>query len=581
MAFKYVSKYHKNNESQGLSDITKTRLVFAGVLILAIFFFGVAWPKFPDGWPASGFFNQFYPHLGLDLQGGTHLVYQADTSQLGESEKSAAVEGVRDVIERRVNAYGVAEPVVQTTRSGSDYRVIVELAGVTDVNQAIKLIGETPLLEFKELDKTQPAQPTAEKTTSELGKFNDDQRKKAEDILKQALAGVNFEQLAKDNSEDPGSTANGGDLGFAKKGAFVPEFDAVLFDKLKDGEIYPEIVETAFGYHVIKRVESRTAEDGSLEVRGEHILKKIATADNNNNLNWIPTQLTGKQLKRATVTFTGQTNMPVVSLTFNTEGAQLFDEITGRNIGNQVGIFLDNELISAPTVQAQISGGQAEITGNFSLEEAKMLAQRLNAGALPVSIQLISQQTVGATLGKISLEKSLYAGLIGLILVAVFMILYYRLPGLIAVCALIIYTVLALGLFELIPVTLTLAGIAGFILSIGMAVDANVLIFERLKEELRDGESLATAINHGFSRAWLSIRDSNVSSLITTFILFWFGSSIIKGFALTLGLGILISMFSAIFVSRIFLKLIIQNKTIANAHWLFGVRKVKEAQNND
>jgi len=234
-------------------------------------------------------------------------------------------------------------------------------------------------------------------------------------------------------------------------------------------------------------------------------------------------------------------------------------------------IFLDGQPISIPRVNEPILSGQAVISGSFTLQDAKLLAQRLNAGALPVPIELISQTTVGATLGNDSVQKSLVAGFWGLILVAIFMILYYRLPGLLAVKALLIYTVIILALFKLIPVTLTLAGIAGFILSIGMAVDANVLIFERLKEELRAGRDLTTAVEQGFRRAWSSIRDSNISSLITCAILFWFGSSIIKGFALTLAIGTLVSMFSAITITRQVLRLIAKWK-ISHGDWLYGVK---------
>ncbi|MFH0873960.1 MAG: protein translocase subunit SecD [Candidatus Komeilibacteria bacterium] len=567
---RYFTTHSKNSYSQ--PSRSRVWIIFTSIAVLTAFFLLIILP-YPNSWPGAGFFNKFYPHLGLDLQGGTHLVYEADTSQLADSEKSPAVEGVRDVIERRVNAYGVAEPLVQTTKTGSSYRVIIELAGVTDVNQAIKLIGETPLLEFKETD-TAPT-TVAATSTKEINDYNAAQEKMANDILSQVKKGGDFAALAQQYSEDESNAKDGGNLPPAIQGTFVPEFDSILFDKLKDGQIYPQLVKTTFGYHIIQRVSSET-KDGQLYVTGRHILLKTKTLDNNNQLNWRNTALSGKYLKRAQVNFDPQTNVPHVTLTFNDDGAKLFQEITRRNVGKQVAIFLDGEIISAPTVQQEISGGSAIITGNFSLTEAKLLAQRLNAGALPVAIKLLSQQTIGPTLGKISLERSLIAGLIGLLIVCLFMIIFYRLPGIIAVIALVIYSIINYALYQMIPVTLSTAGIAGFILSIGMAVDANVLIFERTKEELRSGENLTQAIANGFSRAWSSIRDSNVSSLITTAMLFWFGSSIIKGFALTLGLGILISMFTAITVSRNLMQLIAPDKWLASRLWLMGVRKRKE-----
>jgi protein-export membrane protein SecD len=284
---------------------------------------------------------------------------------------------------------------------------------------------------------------------------------------------------------------------------------------------------------------------------------------------WTLTQLSGKHLKRASVQFDPNTGEPTVLLAWNSEGDQLFGEITEKNVGRQFGIFLDGNLISAPTVQQKITGGTAIISGDFSLETAKTLARRLNAGALPVAISLMSQQTVDATLGSVSLQKSLFAGLIGFALVVIFMVLLYRLPGLLAALALAVYTCIALAIFKLLNVTMTLAGIAGFILSIGMAVDANVLIFERVKEELRAGRTISEALAEGFRRAWNSIRDSNVSSLITCGILIWFGTSTVRGFAITLAIGILVSMFSAITVTRNFLRAVI-GRRVERHLWLIG-----------
>jgi len=376
--------------------------------------------------------------LGLDLQGGVHLTYKADLSAIKPAEAGNAMEGLRDVIERRVNAFGVGEPLVQVEKSaGGDQRLIVELPGVTNVNEAIKMIGETPFLEFK------TENPAADKLT---------------------------EEEKKDSS------------------------------------------------------------------------KVFVSSD-----------LTGRYLKKAILDFDQTTFEPIISLEFNDEGGKLFAKMTKENVGKSIAIFLDGAPISVPNVREEITGGKAQITGQFTPQEAKLLVQRLNSGALPVPVSLISQQSVGPTLGEKFLAKGVMAGIYGMILVSLFLILWYRLPGLAAVLALGLYTIIILALFKLIPVTLTAAGIAGFILSVGMAVDANILIFERMKEELKKGKNLQSAISEGFSRAWLSIRDSNISSLITAGILFWMGTSMIKGFALTLGVGILISMFSAITVSRTFL----------------------------
>lgn len=376
--------------------------------------------------------------LGLDLQGGVHLTYKADLSAIKSSEVASAMEGLRDVIERRVNAFGVGEPLVQAEKSaGGDHRLIVELPGITNVNEAIKMIGETPFLEFK--------------------------------------------------------TEN-------------PNIDKLTEEEKKD---YSKV--------------------------------------------FVSSELTGRYLKKAVLDFGKTTFEPIISLEFNDEGGKIFSKMTKDNVGKSIAIFLDGGPISVPNVREEITGGKAQITGQFTPKDAKILVQRLNSGALPVPVSLISQQSVGPSLGEKFLAKGITAGIYGMILVSLFLVLWYRLPGLVAILALVLYTIITMALFKLVPVTLTAAGIAGFILSVGMAVDANILIFERMKEELKKGKNLHSAISEGFDRAWLSIRDSNVSSLITAGILFWMGTSMVKGFALTLGVGILISMFSAITASRTFL----------------------------
>ncbi|OGI24486.1 MAG: protein-export membrane protein SecD, partial [Candidatus Moranbacteria bacterium RIFOXYA1_FULL_44_8] len=385
-------------------------------------------------------------------------------------------------------------------------------------------------------------------------------------------------------SEDPGSKYQGGDLGFVKKGTFVPEFDKVLFDSdLPPGQIYPQIVESQFGYHIIKLLEVK-GDGEAKEVQAQHILLAIKTPPPvQQQPIFVDTGLTGKNLKRSDVQFMSQTGKPEVGIEFDSEGAKIFAQLTKENIGKQIAIFLDGQVISAPTVQSEISDGKAVITGDFTLEECKKLAQRLNEGALPLPITLIGQQSVEASLGKVSLEKSLKAGAIGIVVVMIFMIFYYRFLGLVASAALVLYTSIMVALFKMSTgtpwsITLTLAGIAGFILSVGMAVDANILIFERTKEEIRKGRSLKGAIDEGFHRAWPSIRDSNISSIITSLILIWFGTGFVKGFAVTLLLGVLVSMFTAIILVRTILTAVVGDWAEERKSWIIADKKILEKE---
>lgn len=452
--------------------------------------------------------------LGLDLQGGTQLTYEANVKNIPDKDRATSLEGVRDVIERRVNSTGVSEPIIQVNRSISgDYRVIVELAGIKDVNEAIKLIGETPFLEFKEISTSTPV------SLSKTGSSTD------------------------------------------------------------------VITETELG------------------------------------LTWKNTELTGKNLKNATLKFNPNDGTPEVALQFDSQGANMFEDITGRNVNKQVAIVLDGYTISAPTVSQKISGGEAIISGKFTVVEAKLLVQRLNTGALPVPITLIGQQTVEASLGQQSINNSLKAGLVGFLLVALFMIIYYRFPGLISVVCLVIYVLAVLAIFKIMPwwmtiiflfslftlfisvfrelkifdgilsagmflivfiflgyyantsVTLTLAGITGFILSIGMAVDANILIFERMKEELQNGKPLDMAIEEGFKRAWPSIRDGNTTTILACFVLMSFGTGLVKGFGATLFLGVSISMLSSIVITSSLMKVFV-GKFLAKHPWWLGVKKI-------
>jgi len=434
----------------------KIWLTVLGIFVLAGAVGFLASPQGPNKLPNQlGWIKALTLRLGLDLQGGSQLVYEADLSQVKADDKAESMQGARDVIERRVNAFGVSEPVVQQQ---GDKRILVELPGVTDVNKAVEEIGKTPFLEFRE----QSANPT----------------------LPEGM-----------DPKDPNA-------------ALLAQFG--------------------------------------------------------------PTGLTGAQFERADVQF-GQTGTPSILLTFNAEGSRLFAEITKRNIGKPVGIFLDNQLLSAPTVQAEISTGQATITGQFSVEEAKELRKNLNAGALPVPVSLVSQQSVGASLGQASVAQSLLAGLIGIIGVGLFMLFVYRLPGLVAVFALVLYSAIIVVAFKVFGVTITLAGLAGYFLSIGIAVDANVLIFERMREGMREGLDPVSAVEDGFKKAWNSIRDSNLSSLISVVIMYSFTTSLVRGFALTLGIGVLVSMFSAITVSRTLLRFLVRFR-LGRIPWLLGVR---------
>ncbi len=456
--------------------------------------------------------NELPYSLGLDLQGGAHLVYSADVSTIASADQADAMESVRDVIENRVNAFGVSEPLVQVNKSANgDYRIIAELAGIKDIKEAIKTIGDTPILEFKE-------------------------QSQAPQALKVDASGT-----------------------------------AVM-------------------------------DASALET-------------------WKNTELTGKYLKRSSVQFNPNDGSPEVSLEFDAEGAKLFEEITARNIGKPIAIFLDGYAISAPNVNEKITGGQASISGRFNVEEAKQLVTRLNSGALPVPITLISQKTVEASLGSKSIDNSMMAGLVGLLLVSIFMILYYRLPGLLSVISLLVYGLTVLAIFKALPIwlalgmvivmvglifytfselkifdgtlailftviglllffyalrpiTLSLSGVAGFILSIGIAVDANILIFSRTREELKAGKSVRQAVNDGFKRAWPSIRDGNVSIILTCLILMFFGTSAVQGFGTTLFIGTAVSLFSAIVITHT-LFVVILGEWLEKRTWLLGVSRSK------
>lgn len=546
----------------------KLQLKFAGIIVLAVVAGLISYPKVVSKVPpVYNAINKLKINLGLDLQGGIHLEYKADISKIDSSKVADAMQGAQDVIERRVNAFGVGEPLVQTTKSGSENRVIVELPGVTDIEQAKQKIKDAPLLEFK--DEGEPS----DEIKKMFEQMNTQSKEKAQKILAEVKSGGDFEQLAKDNSEDS-SKAKGGDLDFVKKGTFVAEFDKVLFEgNLKPGEIYPDLVETQFGWHIIKFIESR-GEGENQEVHAAHILFAKKDASQYDQFKYQDTGLTGKNLKNATAQYSQGQGLgePEVALQFDDEGTKLFAELTKKNLNKQIAIFLDGELQIAPTVQSEITNGQAVITGNYTFKEAKDIADRLNQGALPVPLTLVGQQSVEATLGADSLKSILIAGAIGMAAVIVFMLVFYRFLGLVASISLLIYTALMIAIFKLTGITLTLSGIAGFVLSIGMAVDANILIFERTKEEIRRGRTIPNALDEGFKRAWTSIRDGNVSSLLTSGILYLMGTGFVKGFAASLFIGVVVSMFTAVMITRTLLKFIISD-WIHGRVWMVGVRK--------
>lgn len=383
---------------------------------------------------------------GLDLQGGSHLVYSVDMSQIPEGERKDALASLQKVIENRVNAFGVSEPTIYTGKNGNEYRLTVELAGVKNTDEAMVLIGKTAKLDFRELDST----------------------------------GADFTK----------------------------------------------------------------------------------------------TDLSGSELTRASVAFDQNTNKPYIAIEFNADGAKKFAAITARNVGKPVGIYLDDKLISYPNVNQEITGGKAQITGEFTYVEAKNLAIQLDAGRLPMPITNIEQRTVEASLGKTSIHKSIVAGILGVMVVCLFMVIYYRLLGVFSTAGLALYLIYMLALVKLFSITLTMGGVAGLILSIGMSMETDVLIFERIREEMRNGRDFAHAASLGFSRAWTSIRDSNAVSLIICLLLYMAGGTI-RGFAIVLALGIIVGLVTTFLGTRSLIDLIANRKFVRN-RWLFNVEK--EAQ---
>lgn len=442
------------------------------ILILAAFSIWVVLPNNPGIHIKIGswsFDRDLYLHQGLDLQGGTQVLLEADLPA-GETVTADAMEAAKTIVENRVNGLGVAEPLVQLQ---GETRIIVQLPGIENPDEAIETLRSTGLLEFVDAGDVFLPEGTTIQTSYGSG-----------------------EGAAGEPSPTP-TPAEGGATPTPASGA------ASITDQV------------------------------------------------------FPTIMTGKHLKTASVG-TDEYGRPEIRFELTDEGAQIMAEYSRQNVGKFLAIVMDKVVISCPRIETPITEGSGRITSQqgFALEEARRLAVQLRYGALPVPLKVVETRTVGPTLGQDSIQRSIRAGVIGLIVVLLFMTIYYRLPGFLAALALIIYALLNLAVYELVPVTLTLPGITGFLLSTGMAVDANILIFERMKEELRAGRPLHSAIEAGFSRAWTSIRDSNLSTLLTCAILYWFGSNfgatIVKGFAITLFIGVLISMFTAITVTRTF-----------------------------
>lgn len=385
---------------------------------------------------------------GLDIQGGVQLVLDADMSEIAEDDRETALESAQQIILRRVDLYGINEPVVQTSTAGDTYRLIVELAGITDSASALQLVGQTAELDFR---------------------------------------------LQGEIASDATASAD------------------ILLSSFQE------------------------------------------------------TGLTGAELRRASVQFDQTTGQPTVLLEFNDEGKEQFASITRDNTGQILGIFIDGFPIMLPVIQTPILDGQATITGGFTLDEAQQLAIQLNAGALPVKISPVEQRTIGASLGQASVAASIRAGVIGIGLVMLFMILYYRIKGFLASLALLVYAVLTVAVYKVLGVTVTLPGIAGLLLSIGMAVDANILIFERMKEELRLGKPFERAMELGFGRAWDSIKDANLATIVTALVLinpldftFLNTSGLVRGFGLTLLVGVILGLFTGVVVTRTFMRLFLK-----------------------
>ena len=551
--------------------------------------------------------------LGLDLQGGSHLVYQAESTSDEASAESQAPDAddmlsLQRIIERRVNSSGLGEPIIQIL---GDDRLLIQLPGVREPARAKSIIGETAQLEFKHRQLGIPRNLATEGIITDADIVSVTAEPIPDELLPDAEPTATPEagaetSAAVDEEAIPviivGLTPQGAakfDEVLANLGqkfqVAAPSSNIVTFQgELRSG-VLPGLNVTINGNETINGVfappwisklegtnryvfpypqsQPEPAQPGEtpVEVEPDNVAAAQIRIGDDATVIFIEQPgrvdedfgLGGDNLSRAYASLHAQSDQPIINLEFDSLGTRLFGEKTTEIAGSltdSIAIFLDDQELIAPVVRTPITTGTAIIEGGFTLERAQDISLLLEGGRLPFPITLIQERSVDAILGSDSLAKSVLAGIVGLALVFLFMTLYYRVPGLVASIALLIYTAFVLAIFKLLPVTLTLSGVAATILSVGMAVDANVLIFERMKDELRNGRTLIGAINIGFNRAWPAIRDSNVSTLITCAILYYFsnqlGTTIVQGFAATLAIGVMISMFSAIMVSRTILRAI-------------------------
>jgi len=497
-------------------DVTLLMVIVILVAICA----WVVWPGNPGLHIHQGPINidrDIKVHQGLDLQGGMQIVLEADLPA-GQTIDADAMAAAKGIVESRVNGLGVREPLVQ---SAGGNRILVELPGIKDPEQAISTVRQTGLLEFIDAGSTFLAPGTSVLTSfSESGEFG---------IVTPTPV------TATTATEEPTPT------------------------------IAPTSTPTAAPTEMLSSTTAVTATVSVSPTPSPTPVKRVFRSI-----------ITGQHLKTAQV---GQDEYgrPEINFELTDDGAKIFSEFTTANVGSYLAIAMDSVVISCPRIETAITEGSGRITGDFQLADARSIVIQLRYGALPVPLKIIQNRTVGPTLGQDSVAKSTRAGIIGVIIVLLFMLIYYRLHGVVADIALIIYALITFALFKLIPVTLTLPGLTGFLFSVGTAVDANILIFERMKEELRQGKRFSTAIEAGFDRAWTSIRDSNLSTFITCGILYWFGTnfgaSMVKGFAVTLFLGVVISMFTAITVTRTILRTLyaIGGEKLRDSKWLIGL----------
>ena len=520
--------------------------------------------------------------LGLDLQGGMYLALEVDDPEgtMPIDARADAIQRAERVIRNRVDELGVEEPLIQIV--GQD-RLIVELAGVDDNERAKEIVGQTALLEWKlvrstsEMNAALPRIDQVLVTTlgedSILALGRQFETELPAESVEALLFGGADQEIQEDSTgtdasgqeSEPDSAGQEEQPDPADEELQYRPFTALLLESGVSGEymVATEDVELMQMFLEMPEVRAVTPRDLSLQwgwvpvASGARTFQQLYVLEDE-------AFLTGDMLEDASAMRDQQFNQAVVQFELSRVGGRRFSDLTGRSIGERIAIVLDREVVSAPVVQARIGArGQIELGGS-SMEEANDLALVLRAGALPAPLRIIEERTVGASLGQDSIEQGMMAGIIGLLLVVAIMIVYYRVSGLLAVMALSVYVVLVLGGLAALNATLTLPGIAGLILSIGMAVDANVLIFERIREELAEGRAVRTAVDEGFANALSAIVDANITTLITALILFQFGTGPVRGFAVTLSIGIVASFFTALYVTRTLFLVYIRGKTVAD-----------------